>query len=183
MGKPGALDALFDAVYFDLKKQAGHLHRNFWKGTYSARTISPTSIVAEFYLQLLKKDKFKESWSNTREFFGLVQVAMLRIILNYRRKQAKRPEGNRLSLEEWEQFNGGTETCFDLDYLAIKEALGDLKRVDADLYRVVDLRLQNHSFREIASLVGCGTATAQARLKKAMTWLRTKLAEVPNHVV
>lgn len=169
-GDQKALDKLMPLVYSELRRQAGNYLRREGPG----HTLQPTALVNEAYLKLI--DQKNAKWQNRAQFFGVAAQLMRRILVDHARQhQAAKRGGSdqqRLSITSAEKLVRQPE----IDLLALHEALEELKALDTQQERIVELRFFGGlSIEETAEVLGIGHATVERDWKMARAWLRRKL--------
>jgi RNA polymerase sigma factor (TIGR02999 family) len=170
-GDQAALDVLLPEVYDELRRIAAR---------YLARerpdhTLQPTALVHEAYLRLV--DQHSVNWRNRAQFFGLAANMMRRILVNHAeaRRAAKRGRGQSpVALEE----TIVSMDEFDLDVLALEEALKKLAAIDPGKASLVEMKFfAGMTIDEIAAAIGKSTPTIERDWAFARTWLYKTLTE------
>src|SRR5438445_6607191 len=95
-GNQQALSELLPVIYHELRRVAHqYLHRE-----HAEQTLQTTALVHEAYLRLINQRSV--NWQNRAHFFAIAAQAMRRILIDdaRRRTAAKRPRGERVSLED-----------------------------------------------------------------------------------
>ncbi len=169
-GDQAALEKLMPLVYRELRRLAG----NYLRRERKEHTLQPTALVNEAYLRLV--DQRDAKWQNRAHFYGIAAQLMRRILVDHaREKQAEKRGGadqQRLSITSAQGL--GTEP--DLDLLALHEALEELKTIDPQQERIVELKFFGGlSIEETAEVMKLGHATVERDWKMARAWLRRKL--------
>lgn len=157
-------------VYSELRRLAN----NYLRRERQNHTLQPTALVNEAYLRLI--DQRTANWQNRAQFYGIAAQLMRRILVDHARqhKAAKRggSDQQRLSITSAERVVAKP----DLDVLALHEALEELKTIDPQQERIVELRFFGGlSIEETAEVLGIGHATVERDWKMARAWLRRKL--------
>ena len=169
-GDQAALEELMPLVYSELRRLA----RNYLRRERQNHTLQPTALVNEAYLKLV--DQKKARWQNRAQFYGVAAQLMRRILVDHARQhQAEKrggPSKQRLSITGAGQIGKNP----DLDLLAVHEALEELKTLDPQQERIVELRFFGGlSIEDTAEVLGIGHATVERDWKMARAWLRRKL--------
>lgn len=169
-GDETALDKLMPLVYSELRRLAG----NYLRRERKEHTLQPTALVNEAYLRLV--DQRNAKWQNRAQFYGIAAQLMRRILVDHARsRQAEKRGGSdqqRLSITSAQ----GLAAKSDLDVLALHEALEQLKVMDPQQERIVELKFFGGlSIEETAEVMGLGHATVERDWKMARAWLRRKL--------
>jgi RNA polymerase sigma factor (TIGR02999 family) len=165
-GDDGALERLASVVYGELRQMAGRYLRH----ERSGQTLQTQDLIHEAFLRLLGQRDV--DWQNRAHFFGIAAQMMRRILTDHARRRASLRHGGGMRLvlpdEVPEQLHG--------DVLAVDDALTELKEIDEELARIVELRffggLQQD---EIAAVLGLSTATVGRRFRIAKAWLYRRL--------
>jgi RNA polymerase sigma factor (TIGR02999 family) len=169
-GDQAALEKLMPLVYRELRRLAS----NYLRRERKEHTLQPTALVNEAYLRLV--DQRDGKWQNRAHFYGIAAQLMRRILVDHaREKQAEKrggPDQQRLSITSAQDL--ATEP--DLDLLALHEALEELKAIDPQQERIVELKFFGGlSIEETAEVMKLGHATVERDWKMARAWLRRKL--------
>lgn len=157
-------------VYSELRRLAG----NYLRRERRDHTLQPTALVNEAYLKLI--DQKTARWQNRAQFFGVAAQLMRRILVDHARQRHADKRGGsdqqRLSITNAERLVKQPE----VDLLALHEALNELKALDPQQERIVELRFFGGlSIEETAEVLGVGHATVERDWKMARAWLRRKL--------
>ena len=164
-GSQAARDRLLTLVYDELR----HLAHRYLQRERGAQTLQTTALVNEVYLRLF--DANSVPCQDRQQFFGIAAHLMRRILVDVARRRAREKRGGnrlRVPLED----GSLVAQAFDLDLLALDEALDDLARHDEALSRVVELRFfAECSIEQTAELLGVSTDTVKRRWKRARLYL------------
>lgn len=169
-GDQAALDKLMPLVYSELRRLA----TNYLRRERQGHTLQPTALVNEAYLKLI--DQRNAKWQNRAQFFGISAQLMRRILVDHARQhQAAKRGGSaqqRLSITSAE----GLVKQPEIDLLALNEALEELRKMDPQQERIVELKFFGGlSIEETAEVLGVGHATVERDWKMARAWLRRQL--------
>lgn len=169
-GEAGALDALFGAVYDELREIAHfQLQRQ-----QPSETLNTTALVHEVYLKLFDQSRVRVQ--DRSHFLALSARAMRQILVDYfRRRQAQKRGGGCpvLSLQEGQV---PIEARGDV-LLALDEALTRLTTLNERLGRVVEYKFfGGMTEEEIASVLDLTPRTVRSDWRKAKMWLTRELA-------
>jgi len=169
-GDQAALDKLMPLVYSELRRLA----TNYLRRERQGHTLQPTALVNEAYLKLI--DQRNAKWQNRAQFFGISAQLMRRILVDHARQhQAAKRGGSaqqRLSITSAERLVKQPE----IDLLALNEALEELRKMDPQQERIVELKFFGGlSIEETAEVLGIGHATVERDWKMARAWLRRQL--------
>ena len=165
-GDRAAGDALFRAVYSDLKRIA---HRQL-QGQPSHATLSTTALVHEAYLRLARPGALSQS--DRVHFFAVAARAMRQIVVDAaRRRSAEKRGGGQLAVELDEgRIAGSTERPEEL--VALDAALAKLERLDERLAKVVEWRFFGGlTLEEIGALLDLTERTMKRDFRKARAFL------------
>lgn len=164
-GEPGALDAVFPAVYGELRR-AAHRELGRWR---PGETLGTTALVHEAYLRMV--DARRAEYADRRHFYAVAATAMRQIIVDHARQRgaAKRGHGQRaISLDRLEVAATGA----DDDVVALDEALTALAVNHPRLAQVVELRFfAGLSVEEAAEAMDCSPRTVKREWQKARAFL------------
>ena len=173
-GDQGALDALFPAVYEELRSLAGR-QRARWHGD---PTMNATALVHEAYLRLVSSDALPSE--SRGHFFAVAAKAMRQILCNYARARRRLKRGG--AVEHVPLREGMDELAFDVpeerleDLTALDAALDALARVDERRSQVVECRFfAGLSVEDTAQALGLSTATVKRDWALARAWLYREL--------
>jgi RNA polymerase sigma factor (TIGR02999 family) len=170
-GNNKAGDALFDAVYVELRKCAArYLGRE-----RRDHTLQPTALVHEAYLRMA--NQVGVDWQGRAHFVALAASMMRRILVDHARAHCAEKRGGDwerlsvdLSLAELEQAHDPA------DLLALDAAVEELASVDPFQARLVDLRFFGGlSIEETAQVLESSPATVKREWALARAWLYRQL--------
>jgi RNA polymerase sigma factor (TIGR02999 family) len=172
-GDANALRQLLPLVYAELRAIAARELQSERRG----HTLQPTALVHEVYLRLTAQREVR--WQNRAHFFGIISRVMRRVLVDYARRHhaTKRGDGVRpLSIQdvtEEELIAPG-----DVPVLGLNQALDRLERVDADLAKIVELRVFGGlTIEEAAEILNVSPSTAKREWRVARAWLTRELGE------
>jgi RNA polymerase sigma factor (TIGR02999 family) len=160
-GEKGASDALFAALYGELRRLAdAHLHRR--TGQVS---LSPTTLLHEAYLDIAERTSL--TFPSRGHFLSYASRAMRGLVTDYvRHKHAVKHGGDLMFTSLDDATALPAEASVDLERLG--RALDDLAAFDPELAGLVDLKFFcGFSFVEIAELRGLSERTVQRQWAKA----------------
>lgn len=169
-GADSALAEAIAAVYGDLRRIAGrHL-----AGERRSPTLDTESLIHEAYLRLASQERTE--WRNRGHFFAVAARIMRRILVDRarRRHSAKRGGGEvRTTTLDGRAL---ADASRGLDVLTLDDALSDLKRHDARLAQIVELRFFGGLTNpEVAAVQGVTSMTVIRRWRLARAWLQRYL--------
>jgi RNA polymerase sigma-70 factor, ECF subfamily len=171
-GDPGALEPLLPLVYDELRRVARQELRRETPG----HTLSPTGLVHEAYLRLLRQRQIAAV--DREAFLGIAAHTMRRVLVDHARGRTRLKRG-------------GGETPVALDgrrdpplltdreaeeVLAIDVALDRLDQLDTRARRVVEHRVfAGLTLEETAQALGISARSVQRTWAMARAWLRREI--------
>lgn len=169
-GDPAARDALFAAVYADLRRLAhSRLH-----GSGRNTVLDTTALVHESYLRMVRAGEL--SFDDRRAFFGYAARVMRSVIVDTARaRMAERRGGDvpKLTLSTDLVHNGEPHEQLIVE---VHEALQALEQADARVAQMVEMRFfGGYSDQEIAATLDITERTVQRDWEKAKMLLRVIL--------
>lgn len=169
-GDTGALEALINRVYGELKQMAaGQLRRE------SASSEGPTALVNEAYLRLVGGEQGGE-WANRRHFFAAAAEAMRRILVDAARHRNALKRGGKLNQVELAASQIIAPEIKE-DLVALDAALSRLEASDADAAQLVKLRyFAGMTMDQAAAALGVSVRTAHRTWDYAKAWLHRELS-------
>ena len=169
-GDQQALEKLTPLVYQELKRLASRYLRRERR----EHTLQSTALVHEAWLRLI--DQKQVQWHNRAQFFGIAAEMIRRILIDHARNRqaAKRGDGAiKLSLDD----ALATPDRRDLDLIALDDALQDLRKLDPQQSRLVELRFfAGLSIEESAEVLGVSPATVKREWAAAKAWLYREIS-------
>lgn len=169
-GDRAALDELMPHVYAELRRiAAGYL-----KGERREHTLQPTALVNEAYLKLAEQSGLQPE--SRAHFLGIAATMMRQTLVDHaRRHRAGKRCGTQLRVTYDE--NLPVPVQFDVEVIALNDALERLAAEDSRMARIVELRyFGGLSIFETAEVVGVGTATVEREWRLARAWLKREIA-------
>jgi RNA polymerase sigma-70 factor, ECF subfamily len=170
-GDRSRIDALFSAVYAELRRMAAGQRRR----TCHGNTLNTTALVHEAYLKLVRQEQAE--WQDRSHFYAVAATAMRQILVNYaeRRLAAKRGGGAvHVPLDEADPV--APEAAPEL--LALDRALQELAALNERQARVVECRFfAGLGTRETAEVLAVSRATVDRDWAAASAWLRARLEQ------
>ncbi|QQR74639.1 MAG: sigma-70 family RNA polymerase sigma factor [Holophagales bacterium] len=172
-GDRGALDRLVPLLYDELRGLA----RRLLGQERAGHTLTPTSLVHEAYLRLLKERRIGAE--DRGEFFAVAATAMRRILIESARRRSRAKRGGaaeRVSLEAPEAIDAWLTEAEAEELLAIDEALADLEALNPRLRQVVEMRVfVGLSVEESAAALAVNEKTVRRDWQLARAWLRRRI--------
>ena len=170
-GDDQALDELVSLVYNELRRLAGRYlnHENV------GQTLQTHDLIHEAFLRLI--DQRHVDWHNRAHFFGIAAQMMRRILTDHARRRSSAKHGGgmrRVVLDDVPDLVASS----DAEIVAVDDALIELKEVDEELAKIVELRFFGGlEHDEIAAVLGVSNATVRRRFRVAKAWLFRRLSE------
>lgn len=167
-GDSAARDALFDAVYDELRRLA----RIRLARERPDQSLAPTALVHEAYLKLV--DQRRVQWQNRSHFFAIAGKVMRRILVDHARARAAAKRGGdvRVPLDDVEAALAPLE----IDVLALDAALEKLASLDRRQSELVELRFfAGLTVEETAATLDVAPITVKRDWALAKAWLFREL--------
>lgn len=181
-GGPDELNALWVAVYEELREIARrHMEREFGRHL-AGMTLQPTALVNEAYLRLIKQ---RAKYDNRGHFFAIATKVLVRVLRDYERERqaAKRGSGEvRVPLDPdlRESTPAGAAGDSAPSIEPFLDALQKVELLDSRKSEVVKLRLLwGLTIDETATAMNLGHATIERDWAFSRAWLSKELANVP----
>lgn len=178
---PGASDALFKAVYGELRKLAAARLRHLGP----AQTFQATELVHEAYLRLLHRRGSGDGaareavYEGRRHYFFAAARAIHDIVVERIRARNSLKRGGDRRRRGDSRLTLMGEAGDGTRILEISDALERLRAIDPDRADFVLLRyFGGLSCEQVADMLGISVATANRRWRFARAWLATELG--PN---
>jgi RNA polymerase sigma factor (TIGR02999 family) len=167
-GDRSAADALFAALYAELRRLAKHELARRGNGV----TLGATTLLHEAYLDISGRDE--TAFPDRARFMAYAARVMRGLIIDYARQRQALKRGGRFEITALSTDLPG---CADDRELArIGDALVELSAVDPSLAQVVDLKFFcGFSFTEIAGLGGVSERTVRRQWEKARIYLHRSM--------
>ena len=186
-GRPGAVDALAEAVHEHLRAMARrHLARDFGPNMAGV-TIQPTVLANDTLMKLIRQ---RQKYDNGGHLFAIASRLMMRVLLDYHRERKAAKRGGSAVHVPLDTGAGGAiadpaaaapGTGEDVDVEAINVLLDKLAALDARKADVVRYRvLWGLTNPEIADALGVGLATVERDWAFARAWLAKELQSCRN---
>ena len=167
-GDAAAAERLTELVYAQVRAIAGKHLRQFG----NQLTLQPTELAHELFLRLIGAET---DWQDRRHFYGVVSVAMRRILVDTARARGSDKRGGgelHVTLSAADQ--AGSE---DSDAIALDEALEALRDVDGRKCEIIEMNyLLGLKREEIAEVLDISVPTIDRELRFARAWLKQRLA-------
>lgn len=168
-GEPERLEAVFAALYPDLKRLASVRA----SGRVADSTLTTTVLVHETYLKLVGARQL--DLKDRRHFFACAGKAMRHILADHARAAfTDKRGGGANDVELPEEIAEGRSHP---DWIDLDRALDELEAVRPELRELVELRyFAGLSRAEVAELRGCAERTVQRDWDRARAFLHARLA-------
>lgn len=169
-GDKSAADALFSAVYQDMRRIAA---RQAAAADF-ADAPGRTSLVHESYLRLARPDALK--LADRHHFFAVAARAMRQISIDHARQRLASKRGGGINPDQLDtQRQAGTAWGLD-GLLDLDQALTDLEAVEPRLARLVELRVfSGLELEEAGQITGLSASTLKRDWRKARAFLHARL--------
>lgn len=166
-GSKPAADALFSALYAELRRLAKHeLARHG-----APVTLSATTLLHRAYIEIAGQDG--TSFPDRNRFMGYAARVMRGLIIDHARSRQAQKRGGQFEI---------TSLATDMDAVdgqklgRISEALDELAKAEPVLAEVVDLKFFcGFSFQEIANMKDISERTVQRQWEKARIYLHRSI--------
>ena len=169
---PSDVAEVFPAVYEELRQLA---HRHLAREA-TGHTLSTTALVHEAYLRLSDRGAGDVAFNDRTHFFAIAARSMRHILVDHARGQRSAKRGGMLKRISIDDVELGAEDRAEL-LIAIDDALGRLKEIDARQAQVVECRFfGGMTEEETAEALGIGLRTAKRDWAKAKSWLHREIA-------
>lgn len=162
-------------VYNELRKQAHHHLSREGRG----HTLQTTELIHEAYVRLCRGG-YLNGVSRDR-FLSMAALAMREVLVDHaRRRRALKRGGNYSRIPLDDALVAYSESVLDL--IALDEALSNLREMDPQMARGVELRFFGGlSEEQTAEVLGVSNRTVRRDWKVARLWLYRELSEREDH--
>jgi RNA polymerase sigma factor (TIGR02999 family) len=168
-GDQTAVDALFEAVYVELRRMA----KDYLRDERPDHTLQATALVHEAYLRLIGGQPIE--WQNRAQFFSIATQVMRHILVDHARKHTADKRGHgagKLSLDDAVDLAADR----NIDLVALDDALVTLASLDAQQSKIVEFRFFGGlTIREIAEILEVSEMTVSRKWKTARLWLHQQV--------
>lgn len=169
VGEAGALAELMPLVCGDLCRLARSLLRREAEG----HVLEPGALVSEVYLRLHTLRSAR--WESRAHFYNFAVRLMRQILADHARTAGRRKRGREVqhlpleTVADQASASGGEQR-------ALSDALLDLRRIDPQRFRVIELRcFVGLTAEETASACGVSLSTVKRHWCEARIWLQREL--------
>lgn len=169
-GDDEALDELVSLVYDELRRLAGR----YLNHESAGRTLQTHDLIHEAFLRMIGQRNV--DWQNRAHFFGIAAQMMRRILTDHARRRSYGKHGGGMRRVVLDDVPDIAATG-DAGIVAVDEALVELKAVDEELAKIVELRFFGGlEHDEIAAVLGVSNVTVRRRFRIAKAWLYRRLS-------
>lgn len=169
-GDPGAFDRVSAIVYPELRRIA----QTYLVRERRGHTLEPPALINEAYLRL--RDMGSLRIEGRRQFYAMAAQLMRQILVDHARSvnAQKRGGGSRkVPLDE----AIGAPADFAERFLAINEALEELRALNARRAQIIELRhFGGFTLEEAAEHLGMSRASAHREQRVAEAWLARRIS-------
>lgn len=139
-------------------------------------TLAPTELANEAYMRL--REQQQVDWKNRDHLFAILATVLRRVLIDHLRERSAEKRGAGHVVVDLgglgEHQHPSTPSHFE--WLALEQALEQLQALDAEVARVVELRLfAGLGPGEIAGVTGSSVATVGRQWRFARSWLAVQL--------
>ena len=167
-----AREQLFNVVYNELRCIAHSLMRR----ERPEHTLQPTALVHEASARLLENDSLVGMTSRAY-FFAAMARAMRQVLVSHARARRRDKRGGGRRRVPLDDIVENVERCYQLDLIAVDQALTELEHESPRHGRVVTLRFfLGLSIEVIAQQVGVSRSTVIRDLRLARVWLARQIS-------
>lgn len=169
-----AASRLLPLIYDELRGRARIIIGDERRG----HTLTATALVHEAYLKVSGR---QAGFKGRKHLFHATAQAMRQIIIDHARGRARAKRGGargRVGLEQLGTVDAAMEEK-EFDWLALDEALDELRKLDERRHQVVMLRFFAGQTNEaIGKVLGVDEATVRRAWNSAQAWLMARLRDV-----
>ncbi len=168
-------DAILPAVYDELRRIASTLMRDERDG----HTLQTTALINEAYVSLMKGAGAELNFSSPNHFLAVAAKVMRRILINHAiAKKTKKRTAPDESLRCDAVSDCFEERCVDL--IMLDQALDELKELDENQAKIVELRFfAGMTVPGCSEVLGVSERTIHYEWTHARAWLRQRLEVEP----
>lgn len=167
-GEKAAADALFSALYSELRRLARYeLARHG-----APMSVSATTLLHKAYIEMAGNSG--TSFADRKRFMGYAGRVMRGLIIDHARSRSAQKRGGQFEITS---LGAEIESAVDEHKLVqISQALDELAKADPGLAEVVDLKFFcGFSFAEIAAMRDVSERTVQRQWEKARIYLHRSI--------
>ena len=167
-GEKAAADALFSALYSELRRLARYeLARHG-----APMSVSATTLLHKAYIEMAGNNE--ASFADRTRFMGYASRVMRGLIIDHARSRSAQKRGGQFEITSLES---GIESAVDEHKLVqISQGLDELAKAEPALAEVVDLKFFcGFTFAEIAAMRDVSERTVQRQWEKARIYLHRSI--------
>lgn len=173
-GEAGAPQALFSAVYAELRKLARSQRRR-WRGN---ETMNTTALIHEAYLKLHAQGV--AGFENHKHFFATAAKAMRQVLVNYAEQQAAGKRGGKALRVTLDEVTLASEVSAD-ELLDLHRLLTELEAENPRRCRIVECRVfAGMTVAEVAEVLSISEATVKREWQVASAQIFRRLELKPE---
>jgi len=167
LGEKSAAEALFVALYSELRRLARHQLANH----HGVVTIGATTLLHEAYLELARRDRGGPSFPDRGRFMSYAAKVMRGLVIDHVQSRCAIKRGGQFEITSLPTDAG--DKLADGNHLSrISDALDELAQIEPELAEIVDLKFFcGFSFAEIADMRRISERTVQRKWEKARSYL------------
>ena len=163
---------LTPTIYPELKRLAA---RHMFKERIG-HTITPTVLVNETYLKLLKGNSLKVA--DRHHFLAISSRCMRQILVDYSRERNAQKRGGSDVLLTLKEELAEVDNQENIDVIQLDDALSKLEQRDPTQVRIVELRFfSGMTNLEISDVLNISPATIKRKWALAKAWLYREMSE------
>jgi RNA polymerase sigma factor (TIGR02999 family) len=167
-GQPQALDRLAPLVYDELRRLA----RGYMRSERGGHTLQATAVVHEAFLRLIHANV---ALQDRGHFFALASRLMRRVLVDHAKSRSRLKRNGSL-IDPAEEGRRELTGRFDVDVIAVDDALENLQQLDPRLARVIELHyFGGMTYEEVAAEVQASVATVHRDIRLARAWLLNEI--------
>lgn len=172
-GDQAAAEKLFPIVYDELHRRA----TAYMRSERIDHTLQATALIHEAFVRLVAPTPGPGEFENLDHFVATASVVMRHVLVNHAKARAAEKRGGDRSRTPLDLVS----PLFDeraIDLVALDEALDELKRLDEQQHRLVELRFFGGlTVEQCASLLGMSERNLYYEWAHAKAWLRSRIEE------
>lgn len=163
-GEPGALNAISEMVYDELRRMA----RSYMSGESHGHTMQATELVNEAFVRMVNPDI---DYKNRLHFLSIAATMMRRILIDHARAKQRFKRG-----ANWQQITLNEEIlgqdALSADILMLDDALNKLAGMDQRKAMIIEQQyFAGMSARQIADGMDLSSRTVEREAQFSRAWL------------
>jgi RNA polymerase sigma-70 factor, ECF subfamily len=168
-GDADAAERVLDAVYAELRQIA----RSRMRREQPQHTLQPTALIHEAYLRLLHGPDVVH---DRQHFLALAAQAMRRVLVDHARQKRSNKRGGGMERVTLEGVPGSEP--YDVNVLALDQALEELATLDPRASRVVELKyFGGYTDKEVCDITGENLPRVRRDWVFARSWLKARFGD------